>query len=433
MNNNIQITQINPRVTLITEKIPYAKSLAMGFITAAGSRYETNSNNGLTHLTEHMLFKGSEQLTAFDIAKFFESLGVQLDAYTAKESVGVTCHFLPENFDSVVNLLFRLMREVNFNEEELAKEKQVVLQEIREINDNPQEYIHELFAQIMFPGHPLSYPIAGRPHIVSKLSSNDLINFHKYTTFSTRLCVSLAGQLEHTELLDKIMKLNFHYKNTNYWVMPTPPIKNNTKTLIYQIRSQMQQVHTIIGFYTIPYTDELRYQINLLNCIMGGALSSHLNQRLREKEGLTNYIISYLDLYCDIGLWAIYFITESRDLNKVSSIIMEELKNIKKVGITNQELQWAKNYYKGIITLASELPTTRALTNAQQYLYLKRVVSINDIFRLIDQVQINDLNERLSLLDNQNYCCATVGSILKEDLNEFKNGYEKIIEVATKQ
>ncbi len=425
---NIQVSQINPRVTLITEKMEGLQSIAMGFFIAAGSRNENENEQGLTHLTEHMIFKGTKNKSAQDISRLFESLGAMIDAFTSKEVCGIYFNCLSPNLERIFNLFFEMIQEASFDEQELEKEKNVILQEITESYENPQEYLHQLFSQIMFPGHPLAFPIAGTPEILKSFTREDLVRCHQNYSLNKRLCITIAGNVNHDELLNKLLKMGFKYTNQDYLVLPTPPAQHIERALIFETRPDLKQIHTIAGFLTIPLKDERRNAITVLNNIFGGLQSSRLVQRLREQDGLVSTVFTFLDFYSDVGIFAGYHISEIKNREKSLMTAFEELRKFKQCGITKQEFERSVNYCKGMLALASEDPMSRTILNTKNFLLLNRVISIEESIAEFDNLTFNNVNSLTELFKAEEYSAAIVGPIKKEDLGKIGVAPIKVIE-----
>jgi predicted Zn-dependent peptidase len=425
---NIQCTQINPRVTLITVVMRWLQSSALGFFIASGSRYENKNTQGLTHLSEHMLFKGTKNKSARDISRIVESLGATIDGFTAKEISGLYFHLIAERFEEIFNLLFEIMREADFNEQELKKEKNVISQEIMESYENPQEYVYSLFTQTMFSGHPLAFPIAGTTKTLETFSRDDLIRYHQFSSLNVRLCVSAAGNIHHSEIADKINKMNMRFEQIDYWKPPTPPPQQSERFIVFQQRPNLTQVHTIAGFRTIPMTDQRRYGITILNNIIGGTPSSRLYQRLREEEGLLHNFFTFIDFYSDIGLWCGYHISDIKNRERSLMIAFKEMQNIKKYGISKAEFESAVNFSKGMLALAAEDPLSRTTRNARKFLLLGRPISVDESIAATANLKLDDINSLLELANFEDYSTAIVGPITKEDLGQIGVAPQKIIE-----
>lgn len=426
---NTQISQINPRVTLITEEIDWVNSISLGFIIATGSRYESPESNGITHLIEHMFFKCPPETKSNDITRLAESLGATVDGYTSKETSGIYFHFLSEQFDNVFDIFLQKLRNVSFDSDELEKEKEVVLQEIAETNEDPGEHVCNLLAQIIFSDHPLSFPIAGTPKTVMSFTRDDLLNYYQFHRIKSRICFSIAGNIKHSYALDKFSALEMSYQDLDYWQVPEKPCCNIERKLIFQSRSDIKQIHTLTGFSTIPFTDNRKYGLTVLNNIIGGSQSSRTYQRLREQEALLSTVVSFLDLYSDTGLWLMYHITDKKNHKKSLEIAFEELTKLKNYGITEDEFVRSVNYCKGMLTLAIENPTTRMLRNGQKYLSSKTIMTLEESLAMYDKLTLDETNQLIELFDFEKYSTAIIGQITKSELESIQSAPQEIFEI----
>jgi predicted Zn-dependent peptidase len=424
----IQVTHINPQVTLVTEEMNHLSSTVMGFFVPVGSRYEEKDQQGITHLVEHMIFKGTKHKSAQDIAREFESLGATMDGFTSKEIGGIFFHFLADSFDKVFHLFFELIRNINITETELAKEKNVILQELLEGYENPQEHAYSLFSEIMFPDHPLSFPVIGTQATINAITTDDLIKHLGNVRTDYRLCISIAGRTSHLETVDKLQKLNLSYLNKDYLARPFPPSSNVERTIVFQSRPDLQHVHTIAGFLTIPLNDPRRYALTILNNIIGGTASSRANQRLREKEGMLHTMFTFLDLYSDVGLWCVYHTSDIKNRERSLNIAMEELAKFKKFGITREEFERSVNFSKGMLALSAEDPMSRMTRNANKFLLLGRTVSIEESISAFDNLTYDYVNSLVAMFKLEQYSGAIIGPIKKEDLGRIGAAPHIIIE-----
>ncbi len=320
----IQKTQINPRLTLITEEMPNLHSAAIGLFVSTGSRCENKKQQGLNHLLEHMFFKGTKNKSAKDISRTVESLGATINGFTSKEISGIYFHCLVTNVKLLFDLFFEISLNLVFDEQELQKEKNVIIQEITEAYENPQEYVYQLFTEIMFPNHPLSFPIAGTAKTVSSFTKNDLIQGYQINVLNHNSCISVAGDVNHKQILDMVANANLHFSLQNKTILPKKTVHAVERVIIFERRPNLKQIHTIAGFLTIPLKDKRRYALTVLNNIIGGTESSRANQVLREQEHIHSTVFSFLDLYSDIGLWCVYHISDILNREKSLTISLEK-------------------------------------------------------------------------------------------------------------
>ncbi|MCX8014647.1 MAG: insulinase family protein [candidate division WOR-3 bacterium] len=427
MRSNIQVTKINPYFSIITEEMDYLASAAFGIFFAHGSRYETEENQGICHLIEHMLFKGTKSKTAQEIAETAESAGAILDGFTSKEFCGIYCRFLSDNFDKILDLLGEIISSPRFDESDLEKEKNVIEQEITEALEDPREHVFTLLYEALFPNHPLSFPIAGTKESVRAITKKQLTDYWYHHLLPSKVCISAAGKIEHKRLIDRIMTnthLSFHNKKQDCLKAST----DIERVYILQERKELTQIHVAAAGVTFSYHDERRYALSVLDNILGGSMSSRYFQRLREKEGLVYTISSFYNLYSDIGLFGVYYITDFKNYSKVLKAGIEEVLKLKQFGITKDELQRAVNFCKGMLALELENPMSRMMRNARSCLLLDKIIPIEEALSAYDRLTVEDINNATNILDPTAYSIALIGQQV-EDLANVEGRIGKPIKV----
>jgi predicted Zn-dependent peptidase len=424
----IQITEINPRLILITEEMPNLQSAAIGFFTGSGSRYENIKEQGITHFLEHMFFKGTKTKSAHDISRIVESCGATIDGFTSREISGIYFHCLAKNLNSLIDLFFELNSNLNFDEQELKKERNVILQEITESYEDPQEYAYQLFTEIMFQNHPLSYPIAGTPETLKSLSPNDLIRWYQNTAQNCMVYISAAGNINHQQILDNLAHRKFQYIAKGNVVLPARAPQNVERRIIFQSRPDLKQVHTIAGFLTIPLKDKRRYALTVLNNIIGGTESSRASQILREQVGLLSSVFSFLDLFSDIGLWCVYHISDIKNRERSLMTAFAEVGKLKKDGIIKEEFIRSVNYCKGMLALDAEEPSSRMNRNTRNVLLVGHPVSVEESIAAYDNLTFDYVNSLVEMFELERYSAAITGPITVQDLGKIGIAPMKIVE-----
>ncbi|MEO0082860.1 MAG: pitrilysin family protein [candidate division WOR-3 bacterium] len=427
---NIQVIKINPFFTVVTEEMGYLSSASFGIFFAHGSRYEDKENQGICHLIEHMLFKGTKSKTAQQIAETAESLGALLDGFTSKEFCGIYCRYLADNFDKILDLIGEIISSPRFDESDLEKEKNVIEQEITETLEDPREHVFTLLYEALFPNHPLSFPVAGTVETVRAITKEQLVDYWHNRLLPSKLCVSAAGKINHGKLIERLMS-NTHLKFPN---KPQDYLKatiQNERTYILQNRQDLSQIHVAAAGLTFSYYDERRYALSVLDNILGGSMSSRFFQRLREKEGLVYTISTFYNLYSDVGLFGDYYITDARNYSKVVKFGIEEVLKLKERGITKDELQRAVNFCKGMLALELENPMSRMMRNARNCLLLDKIISIEEVMSAYDRLTVEDINNITNILDPNVYSIALIGQQV-ENLKDIKERIGKPIKVIIK-
>ncbi len=397
-------------IRILSENIPYVKSFSLGFWFNVGSRDENFEVNGITHFIEHMLFKGTKKRTPGRIARDIESLGGYLNAFTSKEH---TCYYgrgLSEHIDKTFEVLSDMVQNPTFKPIEIKKEASVVVDELYDIEDNPEELIFDKFEEIIYSGNPLSYPIIGTEKNIKGFSQHHLFNFINEKYGFNRLIIAASGAVEHQKLLklvDKYFSKNLGYskirrRNCNY---------SNLPSKIEMVEKEIQQVHTIIGKTTFGYNNEERNKAALLTQILGEGSSSRLFQTVRERNGIAYQINSFLNSFYDVSSFGVYFSTNEKLMDKALCLVLREFKKLRENKISERELNKAKEAIKGSMLLSLENTSSRMMRMAQSEFYHNRVKSVDEIIKNIDAVTREDVLEISNqLLDEDTFIKVIIKS-----------------------
>lgn len=397
MSNN-RVTTLPNGIKIITEHIPYVKSFSLGFWFNSGARDETLENNGISHFIEHMVFKGTKKRSAKRISEEIESVGGYLNAFTSKEH---TCFYgrgLARNIDKTFNVISDMVLNPLFRDKDIVKEASVVLDELNDINDNPEELIFDKFEELIFNGSSLGLPIIGTEENINNFNSEVLHKFHREKFSTGELLVVASGLVNH----DEVVKLteNTFIDNFNY---STPVRKTNDENFAANliIEKEIQQVHCIIGRKTYGFDNPKRFPLILLSNALGEGSSSRLFQAVREKRGITYQINSFLNSFSDASAFGVYFSTNEKHVEKVVSIITKEFQKFRDVKISERELKRVKEYVKGGLILSLENTTNRMIRIAHSFLYFDKFISIEEIIEKIDAITPEQISEIANdVLDN---------------------------------
>ncbi|MCW9094829.1 MAG: insulinase family protein, partial [Ignavibacteriaceae bacterium] len=373
--DNYYLTTLPNGTRIVSEFIPHVKSFTLGFWFNVGARDENLRNNGISHFIEHMLFKGTKKRTAKMIAEEIESYGGYINAFTSKEH---TCYYskgLTENLGRTFNVLSDLIQNPIFKESHIKKEAGVVIDEMKDLDDNPEELLYDKFEEIIFNGNKLSLPVIGRENNIKKFNSGELFKFHASNYSTDGLLIVASGNLRHDELIKLtekyiLQKSSSHRKSRD---------KFNTKKVEDTfIEKDVQQVHTIIGRATYGYNDKRRIPVRFLSALLGEGSSSRLFLAIREKLGITYQINSFLNSYYDTSAFGVYFSTNLSQYKKVIDIVYKEFEKLKYVLVKEKELKKVKEYLKGGILLSMESTTNRMMRIANSILYYDRVIPLEE-------------------------------------------------------
>ena len=374
---DIQRAELPNGVVIVTEKMPHVRSVSVGIWLGTGSRAESPKRNGIAHFIEHMVFKGTRKRTAEQIAQSVDSVGGMLDAFTAKEMTCFNAKVLDEHLPVAVDVLSDLVLHPRFDAEDVAKEKQVVLEEIKMEEDNPEYLIHELFTQNFWRGHPLGMPILGTPETVSQFSQGSVTECFTEWYAPNHVVITAAGNLEHARLVDLVAREFGGAARSASAAKPTPP---DTHACVEQRdKKELEQVHIVLGVPSYPLAHERRYAASLLNVILGGGMSSRLFQNIRERQGLAYAIESDLSPYTDSGVLSVYAGTSRESAAQLIRSVCEEFRNVRGDGVSLEELRRAKDHLKGSMMLSLESTSARMSNLARQTLYLHRFISLDEM------------------------------------------------------
>lgn len=388
--NNIKITQLPNGIKVISEKITQIKSFSLGFWFNVGSRDENESNSGISHFLEHMFFKGTKKRTAKKIAEEIESLGGYLNAFTSKEH---TCFYgrgLAQHINQTFEVLADMIQNSVFDPSEIEKESRVVIDELYDIEDSPDELIFDKFESNTFAGNSLGLPIIGTEKNLKSFTQKDLKKYVKeYYTFDNFYIVA-SGNVSHSNLLrlvDKYIK-----KDLRSTSKKERELKLQPATDLF-VEKETQQVHYIIGRPTYGTKDKKRICVNVLSNILGEGSSSRLFQKIREENGIAYQINTFLNSFYDISTFGVYLSTNENSVHKAQSLIFEEIEKIKSKKVSEKELNRAKEYLIGNMLMSLESTTNRMLRIAQSMIYFNKIKSVDETIRKIQSVTAEEIRE----------------------------------------
>jgi len=388
--DNCKVTTLSNGIRIVSEFIPYLKSFSLGFWFNIGARDENLRNNGISHFIEHMLFKGTKTRTAKQISDQIESYGGYLNAFTSKEQ---TCYYgrgLSENFKKTFAVLSDMIQNPVFKDSHIKKEAGVVIDELKDIDDNPEELIFDKFEESIFNGHSLSFPIIGTEKNILSYNSNILHQFHKANYRLDNLLISVSGAIEH----DDAVALAEKYFNGKK-VSSNQKRKNFVKQSVNEIyiEKEIQQVHSIIGRTTYGFNDPRRHKLKVLSTLLGDGSSSRLFQAVREKLGMTYQINTFLNSYLDVSAFGVYFSTNDKQTGRVNEIVHREFNKLRNVEVKSKELKRVKEYIKGNTLMSLESTTNRMIRLANSILHYGKVIPIEEILTKIDSVTSEDIQK----------------------------------------
>ncbi len=373
---------------VITEEMPGVQSATIGIWVENGSRFETAQQNGISHFLEHLFFKGTERRTAAAIAEEIDAVGGVLNAFTSKE---YTCYYakvLAEHLPLAIDLLADIFRHSRFAPEEINRERAVVLQEISQVEDTPDDYVHDLFNVSYWPGHPLGYPICGRAETVEQFGQKELLEFFTARYQPDRIVIAAAGNLTHDGLVDWVQR---EFGDLSGVAEPS----NNSSPVpargIFSVEKALEQVHICLGTPGIAQCAPERYAAYLLSTALGGGMSSRLFQEVRERRGRAYSVYSFLSSYRDIGYLGIYAGTSAEWVEEVVTVIGAELRKLAAEGLRPEELARVKNQLKGNMLLGLESSDSWMNRIAKNEIYFGHDISPKEVAARIDAVSNDDV------------------------------------------
>jgi len=388
---NIRKQVLPNGLTILTEVMTHVRSVSVGIWIKTGSRYELPENNGICHFIEHMLFKGTRHRSAEDIARSVDSIGGHLDAFTAKECVCFNTKVLDEHLPVAFEILADLVLNPLFKEEDIVRERRVILEELKMDEDNPEYLIHEIFTQNFWKDHPLGKPILGTKETVKRFDQQALWQYFRSYYAPNNMVISAAGNLEHEQLVDLVCKYYAELKPADGCGSDPAPVPNARITL--RNKKTLEQVHLCVGVPSYPLGHERRYGCYLLNTLLGGGMSSRLFQNIRERQGLAYAVFSELNPFRDTGCLSVYAGTSVSSARRVVECIVQEFHDLKTNVVPPEELRRAKDHLKGSLMLSLESTTSRMSNLARQEMYFGRHFSLDEIVARIERVVGEELLE----------------------------------------
>jgi predicted Zn-dependent peptidase len=383
-------TVLNNGLTIVTESIPYFSTVSLGIWWKTGGRSENETNNGISHFIEHMLFKGTMKRSAYDIAREIDAVGGAINAFTGKEYTCLYARVLKKDTDIALDILSDMYRNPLFLEDDLEKEKYVIAQEIKMVEDSPEEYIYEMFNAAYFKGHSLGLPILGKQENVESFTRDELKNHFLEHYAPCNVIITASGRIDHDVFVQKVTKFFDCFQGTG--TTPEAMITPCPSTGLHIFEKELEHVYLCIGTDGVSQVDNRRYRLYLLNAIMGGSMSSHLFQEIREKRGLVYNIYSYVSCYHDAGTFGISTSTSHESVEEVLTLIKQEMTRIRDTGITDAELSFSKEHLKGNLFISLEGSETRMGRLAKNEIYFGGYIPLKDTLREIDRITKSEVD-----------------------------------------
>jgi predicted Zn-dependent peptidase len=385
--DNYRKTTLNNGIRIVTERVPSVQSVSLGIWVRSGSRFEQPEVNGICHFIEHMLFKGTPKRSAYTIAKEIDSVGGVLNAFTSKELTSYYCRILDEHLELAVDLLSDIFLNSSFPEDEIEREKQVICQEILQLEDSPEDLVHEILGTRFWRHDPLGWPILGTIPSVTSLDREKLIHFKQDQYMPGETVVCAAGNLDHNRFVELVAEQMAQLPGFSERSSTTP---TRDVPAAHVEAKDLEQVHVCMGTEGPSAIDDRRHATYLLNTLLGGGMSSRLFQEIREKRALAYSVYSWLSSFSDTGMFGIYAGCAPERVEELLTTTRKVAVNLAET-ISEEEIQTAKNQIRGNIILGLESADARMNRLAKEEFYFGRHISLDEIIRSLEGVSLDEL------------------------------------------
>jgi predicted Zn-dependent peptidase len=394
-------------LTILHERNPISKAFCLGVWTRTGARDESEAESGLCHFMEHMLFKGTLHRSAQDISREIEKVGGSLDAFTTKDTMCVYSHVLESRREVAIDLMSDMLTGSRFDDDQVTLERNVILEEIGDVEDAPDDLIHEIFAAELYPAHPLGRPILGSRKTVASFRRGDLQRYAGRAFRASNVVVALYGNIDEDELVE-VCQSRFKF--------PRGPLAREKARLgraipkRRHVRRKLNQQHVVLGRRTFSFMDERRYALMVLNAMVGGGMSSRLFQKIREELGLAYNVFTYVDHSRDTGMFAAYMAVRPATVGTALDAVRKELGSLRDGGITRRELNDTREHIKGRILLGLETSASRMMRLARNEITYGYQISEKELIRRIQNVKMDDVAALArEVLDVDEYSIVSLG------------------------
>lgn len=410
--------QLSNGITVVLESMPYLRSVSFGIWVKVGSANENHKNNGISHIIEHMLFKGTTNRTAKQIADDMARIGGDINAYTSKECTGFYAVTLDEHLPVAIEILGDMFNHSLIDENSLEKEKGVIIEEIDMYDDSPDDLVHEMLQMKVWKDHPLGFQISGTKKAVKKVTRKEILEFMKTYYVSGNIVISVAGNMNEDSVYELLEKhfgcLPVGEKNTDQTVPVYHPI-------IYKKEKDVEQLHLNIAFQSVPADTKDKYALTILNSVYGGSINSRLFQIVRETHGLTYSIYSYGSSYKTAGLFQIYAAMNPAQLKPVVDYSLEIIEDIKAKGLTEEEILMAKEQIKTELIMGNESAKNRMNSNGKSILFKDYITPLDEVIEKLNMVSNEEIITFSNKYLNPDGCSfSLVGNLENIDKINFK-------------
>jgi len=404
---------------LLTEKVPAVRSASVGIVVGTGSGFERPEEAGISHFTEHMLFKGTAARSAFQIARDIDSVGGKINAFTSKEYTCFYTIMIDEHIATALDVLSDIFLNSLLEQKEIDMEKGVILEEIKMYEDTPDELIHDFFAETIWSGHPMGSPTIGFVDTVKAVNHQSMKDYMQRLYTPDNAFWVISGNIEHARIKDQLVPRMTGFVGKEIKPKLGLPKINSQIKLKHK---KTEQAHICLGTKGVSHLDPDRYTYALLDNVLGGSMSSRLFQEVREKRGLCYAIYSYNSSLRDLGLFAVYAGTSKQNMAQVIELTLKEFSKVKKTGVTRDELSRAKEYLKGNLVLGLETTSSRMHYITKSELYYGRVLTVDEMIQKIEAVTLDDVIKLANTYFVDEYLTLTaIGDMAENELPQKLN------------
>ena len=400
-----QKTTLENGIRIITKKFPYFRSVSMGVWVNAGARDETPAENGLSHFIEHMIFKGTQKRSAYQIAKEFDAIGGQSNAFTTMENTCYYAKVMDTHLDTMTDILLDIFLNSQFDPAEVERERTVILQEVGMVEDTPDEHIHTLSGATFWGDHPLGRSVLGTRENLLQFNADCIRDFFHRFYQPDRIVVSAAGNVDHQRFVDLIgPDLSLIKPGDDFSERKAPAGRANIESHY----RQLEQAHICLGTRGLSITDPKRFVFSLINTILGGNMSSRLFQEIRERNGLAYSVYSFTSSHVDTGMFGVYAGVEPQRALEATTLILKELKTLKEKLVDEAELADAKEFTKGNLYLASESLDNQMVRLAQNEIHFQEFIPLESVVEKIEAVTSEEIRDLANELFNSDQLALTL-------------------------
>jgi len=420
MDANVVKSTLANGIRIVTKNMPYTRSVSMGVWVNVGARDESAPESGLSHFIEHMIFKGTQKRSAFQIAKEFDAIGGNTNAFTTMENTCYYARVIDSQAETMVDILSDIFVNSVFDPREIDKERPVILQEIGMVEDSPDEYVHMLSGHNFWGENPLGRSILGTPENIARFDAPTLKNFFQRLYQPDRIVISAAGNLEHERLVELVEPVFGTIATRQGFPQRQTPQGRSVVDLNHR---SLEQMHICLSAPGLSITDPRRYTCSLLNTILGGNMSSRLFQEIRERRGLAYSVYSFISSHVDTGMFGFYMGVDPQKALETTQLVLDEIDRIKNEPVDSAELDGAREYTKGSLLLASESADNQMVRTAQNEIHFGKDIPLQTIIDKVEAVTAGEIQDLAKDLFNRRQMTLTLLGPMEAD----KQDFEKIL------